>query len=193
MSPIEESARIKGKSGDHQDFFQRALVHRTAIDSVVDDGEAYHYLGMCIQRLSGSSKVAPLCLMHASLLLPNDARLWNNLGLTLGRQGFHHTVVEDCYCQSLELHKKCQRLGCDVESDLDTCALNYGLFLANRDRWDPALKVLQLIGQPNDPKDRLKQDADKLRSFCSHQLTQEEIDGVNGLHSLHPHDGATSE
>lgn len=167
MSYKVQAARLKAKAAEVSGFALRASFHRAAIGCLPDNGEAWHYLGMRLDELSTitgeARQLVTDTLMHASRLLPTDARLWNNVGLVLSRCEYDRATVERCYQSSLELHEKSRQVGCDVTHDLETVALNYGLFLANRDEWED---VLDHVDYSSDDSNQLRDDAKKLRCFC---------------------------
>ena len=204
IHPIELGARIKEKSktiasssyeGENQSLsvqevsfannMKRTILYREAINCVENDGEAYHYLGTCLDALSQSiadeekqqvgQKLALESLQVASKLIPNDGRLFNNQGLTLGKQ---QPVVDDMHIEraferSLDIHLRCKAVSCDVQTNLESTALNYGLFLSNRDRWEDAVEVLDFIDYFGPYEDamleKLRSDAYRLREFCARQ------------------------
>ena len=203
IHPIELGARIKEKSkaivSEEADKLlsaqelsfvknmKRTMLYREAINCVENDGEAYHYLGTCLDALSQSiadeekqqvgQKLALESLQVASKLIPNDGRLFNNQGLTLGKQ---QPVVDDMHIEraferSLDIHLRCKAVSCDVQTNLESTALNYGLFLSNRDRWEDAVEVLDFIDFFGPYEDamlkKLRLDAYRLREFCAKQCT----------------------
>ena len=236
MHPLEFVARIKERSKALQSTLtqketdplgfqlKRALLYRTALSHVPTDGDAFHYLGTCLHALAqtlwedGQADQAMIAhqlsiealLDHAVRLIPNDGRLFNNIGLLLGKnhQSYKTTgdetnirlkQVEWAYRHSLELHESAQSMGCDVEMDLESTALNYGLFLSYQDgnRWQDAMNVLDCIdfstvmleqGGEKHPQEvdedenenlvrmtKLRKDAFHLRQFCAKQLEKEDV------------------
>jgi hypothetical protein len=123
---------------------------------------------------------------HAVRLCPNDGRLYNNIGLILGNQygeARDEKKIEYVYRTSLELHECSKAVGCDVQTDIESTALNYGLFLSYQDRWQDAIDVLDHIndlqigslssGSDNEESlrmEKVRDDAYKLRQFCAKQL-----------------------
>ena len=204
---LERCARLKATARAESSRFEnamdaalcRAMYQRLAIDAVWGDGEAWHYLGMALrdfhlaQTLDDVSVVEQLsldCLLHAAELTPCDARLYNNLGLLLGQLYMKrkHRVFFDqarhCYEKSALLHRNSMLAGCDVQNEFDASILNYGLLLANLDRFREAADVLASASDVNDfvktkgggasyvltdseaSHLRILQDADTLRLFC---------------------------
>ena len=128
--------------------------------------------------------------LHAAELTPCDGRLYNNLGLVLGQLYMKrkHQVFFDqarqCYEKSALLHRNSQVAGCDIQNEFDASILNYGLFLANLDRFREAADVLASASDVNDfvktkggeashvltdseaSHLRILQDADALCLFC---------------------------
>ena len=233
LHPLEFVARIKERSKALQSTLtlqdplafqlKRALLYRTALSRLPTDGDAFHYLGTCLHALAqalwdkgNNGQAAMLAhqlsiealLDHAVRFIPNDGRLFNNIGLMLGKN--HHPQsygvdnetnsirlqqVEWAYRRSLELHESAQSMGgCDVETDLESTALNYGLFLSYQDgnRWQDAIDVLDRIDFSNIMEQggekhqevnenenlvriaKLREDAFHLRQFCAKQLEKEE-------------------
>jgi tetratricopeptide (TPR) repeat protein len=136
------------------------------------------------------STLAAAALWQASKLNPNDARVLNNLGLVLKRKSdldllednddnndlFANIEIEQAYEKSVQIHQRSKRLGCNVEQDLDATCLNYGLWLANQDRFEQAVDILAQVGCPTGTPDdigtsRVKSDAYKLWAFCQRQVT----------------------
>jgi len=175
----DRAARIKTMASKVVDPLEKAVLYRLVLDQVVDDGEAWHYLGMALHsfsyQLASASKLAAAALWEASKLNSNDARVFNNLGLVLERQSalvdYDLAKIEQLYEKSLKLHELSKHAGCDVEQDMDATALNYGLLVANQDRFEDAIVILSHISVPK-PGDigRVKHDAYMLREFCQRQV-----------------------
>ena len=143
----------------------RILHHRLAIDQV-EEGEAWHYLGMALldyyyHQVESSSpneaadiddtlELAISCLNVASEYTPCDGRLYNNLGLALERQQSSmredlHSEIVSAYERSIMIHSTCESVGCDVGADYESACLNYGLYLSKLDLFDDAIDVLSRI------------------------------------------------
>jgi hypothetical protein len=150
-TPMELCARLKGQPS--------ALSRCLAIEQVPTDGEAWHYLGMAIQQ--ENPETALQCLRYATQFTPRDARLYNNLGLVLNRLG---GCPIQSYERSIELHTLSQSGGCQVDADLDSVLLNYGLYLSNKDEFAPACNVLERVSQGD--SSRIQRDAAGLLRFC---------------------------
>ena len=203
---LERCARLKATARGESSRFEnaldaalcRAIYQRLAIDAVRGDGEAWHFLGMALrdfplgQTPDDASVVEQLsldCLLHAEELTPCDARLYNNLGLLLGqvymkrKNQVFFDQARQCYEKSALLHRNSQVAGCDIQNEFDASILNYGLFLANLDRFREAADVLASASDVNDfvktkggashaltdseaSHLRILQDADALRLFC---------------------------
>lgn len=125
------------------------------------------------------------CLRRAMSLTPCDARLYNNAGLALENHAqlvAHRdparsaTSAELClrsYERALQLHALSERAGCDVASEYDAATLNYGLRIANLDRFAEAAAVLSRITQRRTDVEmedlthrRIVADALSLLRFC---------------------------
>jgi tetratricopeptide (TPR) repeat protein len=176
----ERAARIKTMASKVTGPLEKASLYRLVLDIVPDDGEAWHYLGTALHlfsdQLASASTLAAAALWEASKLNPNDARVFNNLGLVLERQSVlvdnDMAKVEQIYMKSLQLHQRSKQVGCDVVQDMNAAALNYGLFIANQDRFEEAIAILSQIGCPTmHDIDRVKDDAFKLREFCQRQVS----------------------
>ena len=134
-------------------------------------------------------KTSVKCLKYASLLTPCDGRLYNNLGLALeqlsklyeGISCIEKTAKEPLHpriCNSYEtglyLHYLSEQAGCDVRYDYDSAILNYGLYLANLDKFKEASNILAQISGHNFQTDdsghqRIISDAQQLLQFCKQQ------------------------
>jgi tetratricopeptide (TPR) repeat protein len=176
----ERAARIKTMASKVTGPLEKASLYRLVLDLVPDDGEAWHYLGTALHafsdQLASASTPAAAALWEASKLNPNDARVFNNLGLVLERQSAlvdnDMAKIEQVYIKSLQLHQRSKQAGCDVGQDMNAAALNYGLLIANQDRFEEAIAILSQIGCPTvDDIDRVKDDAFKLREFCQLQVS----------------------
>ena len=99
----------------------RILHHRLAIDQVMNDGEAWHYLGMALldyhhnlqsykndnangERSDGKSvlDLAISCLNEATRQTPCDGRLYNNLGIALERLLEYHYNIGSTQISMIE-------------------------------------------------------------------------------------------
>lgn len=137
--------------------------HRLAVSDV--DGEAYQYLGHALMDM-GKLDVAIACLYHAALLTPNDARVYNNLGIALSRKKWADVNETDrAYQRGIKILQQSQAAGCLVEDDLDQISLNYGLHLSKQDRFQEASEVLESLTLKDD-ESKIVQDALRLWKFC---------------------------
>ncbi|GKZ00874.1 hypothetical protein MPSEU_001039100 [Mayamaea pseudoterrestris] len=201
--PVIRNARLKQCRSYCETTNKRAalwcrIVHqRLAISMSPSDGEAYQYLGTALMELarldcSGSSPndkesrriadgqnylhAAIVCLQIARTLTPNDARVYNNLGLATGRalageaSATQHAVanVDEIYEKCLQLLLQQSECGCNVQHDLFSLSLNYGLHLANQDRFSEAAKVLRHAAYTSIDS-RTRDDANRLLQFCLRQ------------------------
>lgn len=102
---IKSTARAYSADCCESDLDQllcRIRHHRLAIEQVMDDGEAWHYLGMALldhynhrkvindaekswSQCEHSLELANLCLDEATKRTPCDGRLYNNLGIASER------------------------------------------------------------------------------------------------------------
>ena len=182
---------------------------RLAIACTPDDGEAYQYLGTALmdyaqyldcldKKTAGTStgtndsslkalQQAIQCFECARDLTPNDARVYNNWGISLARlEGQHHSTPkriegsissQHVYQRGLNLLLQAEQARCNVEQDLDSLSLNYGLYLANVDLFIEACQVLarpackwKEIESKNDK--RILKDAYMLWKFCNDKKMQ---------------------
>lgn len=143
----------------------RLLHHRLAIDELMDDGEAWHYLGMTLLdyndhfQLSTDDSTVELgvsCLCESIKRTPCDGRLYNNLALALERISYccnpDSSSIKDLreeiaatYQKSLLLLTACKQIGCDVDVDYASLSLNYGLYMSKLDKFYLAIDVLSRI------------------------------------------------
>ena len=199
---LESCARLKARArGGSQKFENsvdaalcRTVYQRLAVDAYPGDGEAWHYLGMALRdyysaKALKDDQLSLNCLLHATTLTPCDGRLHNNLGLSFGSLYMEQSLqafcdqAQYCYKKSALLHRAAQLAGCDIGQELDAAILNYGLFIANLDRFSEAADVLigatsindfwrTRVGASNTLADseaahlQIIQDADGLRRFC---------------------------
>lgn len=150
-----------------------------------EDGEAYQYLGTALMdyaaissksnlKLANSAlEVAVQCLQHASKLTPCDARVYNNLGLALSKKISRNpqdiASIINAYEKSLKLLERSEQIGCDVQDDMDSVRLNYGLYLSNQNSFEQAASVLYPLAcrwLENCANGRIVEDAHRLWRFC---------------------------
>ena len=171
----ERNARLKAAARTYCSMFTkedqmicRVLHHRLAIDQVIDDGEAWHYLGMALldyhDHLQGTSsvstnmelKLAVSCLNEAIKHTQCDGRLYNNLGIALERlmhcyESNHlimtelHEKAAAAYQKSILIHSTCEKMRCDIQADYTSTCLNYGLYLSKLDQFGLAVDILSRI------------------------------------------------
>ncbi|KAL3773278.1 hypothetical protein ACHAW5_003441 [Stephanodiscus triporus] len=168
----------------------RILHHRLAIDQVMDDGEAWHYLGMAILdyndhlQLSDIARggitsmemeLAVACLNEAAKHTPCDGRLYNNLGIALERlmhcQASNSRIMieqrekaAEAYKKSMLIHSTCQRMRCNVHADHISTCLNYGLYLSKLDQFGCAIDILSRIVHQTDTLTDADNDLDEIRA-----------------------------
>ena len=134
------------------------------------DGEAWQYLGM-VHFDMGNLREASHCLRKAASLTPCDARVWNNLGLCYGRMK-EERMAETAYAEAYRLVEMSARAGCDVVMDTERVCLNYGLLLANQDRFEDAASVLDRGASAGTSSDRpMLSDLVKLRDYCLRRIS----------------------
>ena len=211
---LERCARLKAKARGESQAFEnsadaalcRTVYQRLAVDAYPGDGEAWHYLGMALRDYYSEKgledeQLSLDCLLHATTLTPCDGRLHNNLGLSFGslymEPGFQtfFDQAHNCYKKSTLLHRAAQLAGCDIGQELDAAILNYGLFIANLDRFTEAADILASATSINDfwrMKDcashaltdseaahlQIIQDADGLRKFCKAKSAEDSGKGT---------------
>ena len=168
-----------------------------AIEAVPDDGEAFQYLGTALMDLADVCdsterntilNAAIDCLRHATLLSPCDSRVYSNLGLALSRRnptGLEHesNAVFDAYEKSLEILAQSREAGCDVEDEWDIVSLNYGLFLANMDRFSDSARVLGRTARKKEAggvetttttRQQVIDDTHRIWQFCKRNMNESE-------------------
>ena len=163
------------------------------------DGEALQYLGTVLMEYSsvlsnpGRSidvlEIASECFRVASLVTPCDSRVYNNLGIILGRinemeqnndktNGYDPALAvpstrriveqESAYQKGLYILQRSIKAGCTNESltrDLESLSLNYGLFVANQDRFRDAVEILEPVAAI-DASTEAGKDAYRLWTYC---------------------------
>jgi hypothetical protein len=169
--------------------------HRLAIKVCNNDGEAFQYLGTALMEYADfvksqqdtkhhlqTLKASILCLENSRTLTPKDARVYNNLGILFDRlyeknpseSAIALVKAEEAYDYGMQLLKRQISAGCNAEADLDSLSLNYGLCLANQDRFHEAAQVLKrtavkLQSDKSETKSRTISDGDRLYQFCVQQ------------------------
>ena len=163
---LKAAARTYGSTFTNEDqLICRLLHHRLAIDELIDDGEAWHYLGMALldyndhfqlSTFNSTVELGVSCLRESIKRTPCDGRLYNNLSLALERISYScnpdSSTIEDLreeiamtYQKSLLLLTACKQIGCDVDVDYASLSLNYGLYLSKLDKFYLAIDVLSRI------------------------------------------------
>ena len=126
------------------------------------------------------------CFQQAQHLTPRDARVYNNWSIALTRleeftkegittplsSSLWEMTAEDVYQQGLDLLLQAEEAGCLVGGDLDRVSLNYGLYLANQDKFEEASEVLERTANKfrNESDNRIWKDAHGLWKFCQRQF-----------------------
>jgi hypothetical protein len=160
-----------------------------AIEAVPDDGEAFQYLGTALMDYAGQVSDAVErdslfndaieCFRHAAVLTPCDSRVYSNLGLALSKQGNEAPSVINAYEKAWDILERSSSAGCDVENEWDALSLNYGLYLANLDRFAEVYRVLErtarkkkaaLEGNESTATSRVIEDAFRLWQFCEQNM-----------------------
>jgi len=169
------------------------------------DGEAFQYLGTALMEYAGfllpSDRVVAIlekaseCFEVAALVTPCDSRVHNNLGIVLGRIGdtkrelglekghdiyaiLRREQQEEAYQEGLNILKRSIAAGCTNDSllrDLESTTLNYGLFVANQDRFHEAAAILQLIANNWAATTDAGKDAHKLWKYCVDRCRHEDV------------------
>jgi tetratricopeptide (TPR) repeat protein len=132
-------------------------------------------------------QAAVACLQTAATLTPFDARVYNNLGIALSERAeaeaavtgqataFCHDEIEDAFQQGHNLLTRQAAAGVNVGQDTDSLCLNYGLYLANLDRFQEAAKILMPTARKHESELYSKQSspsvdhAFRLYQFCLQQ------------------------
>jgi hypothetical protein len=134
-------------------------------------------------------EVASECMEVASLVTPCDSRVYNNLGIILGNidelernrrlnnandddggdtaLGRRIVKQESAYRRGLAILRRSIRAGCTNESltrDLESLSLNYGLCVANQDRFRDAAEILEPVAK--NPSTNAGRDAHRLWKYC---------------------------
>lgn len=163
----------------------RICHQRLAIEIAPEDGEAFQYLGTALLDYSqylqatGNPHTAALvqaiqCFQHAQRLTPGDARVYNNWSIALTRMEDENQSgsAGDVYQKGLDLLRQAEQAGCLVAGDLDSLSLNYGLYLANQDKFKEACAFLEGPASKfdEDSDNQLQRDAHRLWKFCQSRV-----------------------
>ena len=143
--------------------------------------------------------IALECMQIAKVVTPCDSRVYNNVGIILGKindmvLSLHQPGVvdtteeeerakiletnvrdqEEAYRYGLELLMRSREAGCSaihLQKDLDILRLNYGLLVANQDRFHEAASILApMIATTATSRDSINNnntDAFRLWKFCN--------------------------
>ena len=160
----------------------RILYYRLAIQHAPVDGEAWHYLGSSLYSKAKNEassqdaidlmKLSVFCLEYALELIPCDARLLNNLGISVQalfsytKEEKYRALIDRYYERSIWIHRLTEEIGCDVTSDLDSASLNYGLYVSNQDDFVKASRILERFRKRGQKLDRQVVDGSRLLQFC---------------------------
>ena len=194
---LKTSARKKCNNCDtlEESILCRMMHQRLALQFSPADGEAWHYIGMSLREHAKTEKdsqalgimqLSISCLEQAAKLIPCDGRLCNNFGLALETLSTYITATDKTiisgdqeriigyYKRSVRIHQLCEQIGCDVSLDLAMVILNYGLYFANQDEFEHAVKILlrfRFFGEDikyssNSEQSRIINDGFRLLNFC---------------------------
>lgn len=172
--------------GEAMQYLGTALMEYSGLLS--DPGEAIGVLEVAIE-----------CFEIASFVTPCDSRVYNNLGIILGTidemerkysydnrknddSGYNSptrrmTEQEAAYRKGLGILQRSIKAGCTNESltrDLQSLSLNYGLFVANQDRFYDAAEILESVGDPN-ASNEAGRDAYRLWKYCRDRFLDEHV------------------
>jgi hypothetical protein len=107
--------------------------------------------------------------------------VYNNLALAMSKQlkmsgkecSAEASWVINTYQRGLKLLEQSKIAGCDVQQDLNSIRLNFGLFLSNQDSFEQAARVLEPIARTRtegSTNGRLVEDAYRLWKFCDKKM-----------------------
>jgi hypothetical protein len=157
------------------------------------DGEAFQYLGTALmdftsvcdsQERNTILDAAIDCLRHATIFSPCDSRVYSNLGVALSRRYpnslEHESRTVEAYQKSREILEQSREAGCDVEDEWDSVSLNYGLFLANIDRFADSVCALDRTARKKEEDSvdtttttsQVVDDAHRLWQFCKRKMAK---------------------
>lgn len=168
---------------------------RSLLTPAYCDGEALQYLGTALMDYAGVAshphrtiallEAASECFEIAALVTPCDARVYNNLGIVLGRidetkrehglEQSHGTAArkteqqEQAYRKGLDLLQRSSAAGCNNDNlrrDVEATTLNYGLCVANQDRFCEAAAILRPLAHGVDVATKAGRDARGLWKYC---------------------------
>jgi len=208
---FEMNARLKAASGLLKqkilrkenveiNFWKKVYYQRLAVEAVLNDGEAWHFLGMSLLDLldntsffSNSENMVLdciiTCLETAKKYTPFDERVYNNLGIVLQRKYRHSPSqrliqqILQCFHTSILFQEAIIEAGCQLNyATYFATRLNLGLFYANRNEFQSAYQYLTPICNISKSLSRVTDnasllqvqrivlDAIKLRKFCYKEL-----------------------
>lgn len=170
--------------GEALQYLGTALMEYSGLFS--DPGEAICVLEVAIE-----------CFEAASFVTPCDSRVYNNLGIILGtidemerKYGNDNgggddsgcaaptrrmTEQETAYRKGLDILQRSIKAGCTNESltrDLESLSLNYGLFVANQDRFCDAAEILEPVADATASNEAAR-DAYRLSKYCRDRCLDE--------------------
>ncbi|OEU20290.1 hypothetical protein FRACYDRAFT_236365 [Fragilariopsis cylindrus CCMP1102] len=167
-----------------------SLIQSTTHQSLSYDGEAIQYLGTVLmeyadylyhgrqdnnddnnsnddndtnvlQQIKVIYEVAFNCYQISKLVTPCDSRIYNNIGILLGKMNdvididFDNNDIDNttrrnqqreiAYKHGINILERSKDSGVKINNDLYSLSLNYGLFLANEDRYKDATIILESI------------------------------------------------
>ena len=108
---------------------------------------------------------------------------WN---VRLGPSMHDYSQIEKAYQTSYRLLQQSRSAGCDVDDEMDLVVRNYGLYLANQDRFSEARDILEQVAarqrgtdddeddadSSDDSSEQLVNDCFSLWSFCTKMLQE---------------------
>jgi sporulation protein YlmC with PRC-barrel domain len=185
-----------------------SLIQSTTHQSLSYDGEAIQYLGTVLMeyadylyhgrhdnddkhsnddndtvlQIKDIYEVAFNCYQISKLLTPCDSRIYNNIGILLGKMNDIDIDIDSndidnttrrntqereiAYKHGISILELSKDSGVKINNDLYSVSLNYGLFLANEDRYQDATMILESILIPNENEN----DAYRLWKFCKSRV-----------------------
>lgn len=173
IRPPDISTRLK-MMAEASSVEQREVYLKLALKQCPDDGELWHDLGMTLHSLQKTNMAPDVVveyLQYAQSLSPKDARIYNNIGTVLEQRQIpgksNATLSLQAFEQCLRLYKMYLYYSCpNVQYSFETSAWNYAHVLMNRNLWEAAWNVLQIIQED----DELRVEAEQLSKICQANL-----------------------
>ncbi|KAL7559028.1 hypothetical protein ACA910_016371 [Epithemia clementina (nom. ined.)] len=157
---------IESKRENSVDILELACQsYRQALLYAPCDGRVYNNLGLALTKLRDRRRMG-----HREMLQPDHNIHNDNNSIDLD------SSIETTYQNGLRVLEGAFHAGCDVDKDRNALRLNYGLFVANQDRFQQAATILsplvteEGLGGIDKNGDIVLRNAKTLHDFCLSQI-----------------------